>query len=84
MGYTLCSFQYASNPFTLCDYGFRDDGFAASRNSQTSQPRKREKQYTAPDGSARAVVVPVGKEAGRSEYESRIEFQSNDFASAHA
>lgn len=49
--------------------------------AETAQPTKqgkRERQYTAPDGSARVVVVPVGKEAGRAEYESRIEFQSND------
>src|SRR5216684_6237355 len=39
---------------------------------------KRERQYVAPDGGAHVVVVPVSKEAGRSEYESRIEFQSSD------
>jgi len=35
-------------------------------------------QYTAPDGGAYVMVVPVSKEAGRAEYESRIEFHSND------
>ncbi len=39
---------------------------------------KRERQYVAPDGGAHVVVVPVSKEAGRSEYESRIEFKSSD------
>jgi hypothetical protein len=47
---------------------------AAWRASQ----QKKERQYTAPDGGLHVVVVPVGKEAGRSEYESRIEFQSSD------
>src|SRR5216684_798737 len=39
---------------------------------------KRERQYVAPDGGVRVVVVPVSKEAGRSEYESRIEFKSSE------
>lgn len=34
--------------------------------------------YVAPDHSGRVVVVGVGKEVGRSEYESRIEFRSGD------
>jgi len=54
---------------------------AAERPAETAQLAKhpdRERQYKAPDGGARVVIVPVGKEAGRAEYESRIEFQSND------
>jgi dipeptidyl aminopeptidase/acylaminoacyl peptidase len=42
----------------------------------TSQ--RKERQYTVPDGGVRVVVVRVSKEAGRSEYESRIEFKSSD------
>lgn len=44
----------------------------------TAGEQKKEREYTAPDGSLRVVVAPVSKEAGRSEYESRIEFRSID------
>jgi hypothetical protein len=50
----------------------------AAETALSAKQEKRERQYATPDGGARVVVVPVGKEAGRSEYESRIEFQSND------
>lgn len=48
--------------------------------TQAAQVAKqgKQRQYKAPDGGAYAVVVPVSKEAGRSEYESRIEFHSSD------
>jgi hypothetical protein len=49
--------------------------------AETARPAHQEakdRQYTAPDGRAHVVVVPVSKESGRSEYESRIEFQSSD------
>jgi hypothetical protein len=49
--------------------------------TETAEPAKEEKEqrrYTAPDGGMRVMVVPVSKEAGRSEYESRIEFKSID------
>jgi len=49
-----------------------------AKTARPAKQEKRERQYTAPDGGARVVVVAVGKEAGRSGYESRIEFQSND------
>ena len=51
---------------------------AAAEPTRFAKQEKRVRQYPVPDGSARVVVVPVGKEAGRSEYESRITFQSND------
>lgn len=35
-------------------------------------------QYLAPDGRARVVVVPIGKETGHVDSESRIEFRSDD------
>jgi hypothetical protein len=41
-------------------------------------PTKGKHPYAAPDGSAHVMVLPVSKEAGRTEYESRIEFQSRD------
>lgn len=44
---------------------------------QVKQERK-PSQYTAPDGGLAVLVVPISKEAGRSEYESRIEFKSVD------
>ena len=34
--------------------------------------------YLAPNGGVRVLVVPVGKEAGRADYESRIEFRAAD------
>jgi hypothetical protein len=43
-------------------------------------PAKGRHQYIAPDGGAKATVLPVGKEAGRTEYESRIEFNLRDGA----
>jgi len=46
--------------------------------ARPANQQEKERQYTAPDGGVRVVVVPVSKEAGRSEYESRIEFKSND------
>jgi len=35
-------------------------------------------QYLAPDGRARVVIVPIGKETGKVDSESRIEFRSAD------
>lgn len=54
---------------------------AAEGPAETPQLAKqghRERQYKSPDGGARVVIVPIGKEAGRAEYESRIEFHSKD------
>jgi hypothetical protein len=48
-------------------------GFLASKKQE-----KEERRYLSPNGGAHAVVVPVGKEAGRSASESGIEFQPND------
>lgn len=50
----------------------------AAEKTRPARQEKRERQYTAPDGGAHVVVVAVSKEAGRSESESRIEFQSSD------
>jgi hypothetical protein len=49
-----------------------------AETAQLSKQEKKQRQYTAPDGGVRVVVVPVSREAGRSEYESRIEFKSSD------
>src|SRR5580704_9236918 len=49
----------------------------AETSGRTKQQHK-ERRYASPDGSLIVVVVPVGKEAARSEYESRIEFKSSD------
>src|SRR6266852_3314275 len=46
--------------------------------AELATQEKKQRQYTAPDGGVRVVVVPVSKEAGRSEYESRIEFKSSE------
>ncbi len=43
-------------------------------------PTKGRHQYVAPDGGASVMVVPISKEAGWAEYESRIEFHSGDGA----
>lgn len=51
---------------------------AAAEAAELAEQDKKQRQYTAPDDGVRVVVVPVGKEAGRSEYESRIEFKSSD------
>jgi dipeptidyl aminopeptidase/acylaminoacyl peptidase len=48
-----------------------------TENAQRAKPEGR-REYVAPDGSARVVVVPVGKQAGRADYESRIEFRTDD------
>jgi len=50
----------------------------AAETAKHANQEKGERQYTAPDGGAHVVVVPVSKEPGRSEYESRIKFQSSD------
>ena len=50
----------------------------AAETAGHSKQKKKQRQYTAPDGGVRVVVVPVSREAGRSEYESRIEFKSSD------
>ena len=50
----------------------------AVETAELAKQEKKQRQYTAPDGRVRVVVVPVSKEAGRSEYESRIEFKSSD------
>src|SRR5208282_3641351 len=46
--------------------------------ARLASQQKKERQYTAPDGGLRVVIEPVSKMAGRSEYESRIEFKSSD------
>jgi dipeptidyl aminopeptidase/acylaminoacyl peptidase len=51
---------------------------AAAEATELAMQGKKKRQYTAPDGGVRVVVVPVGKEAGRSEYESRIEFKASE------
>src|SRR5882762_2399273 len=51
---------------------------AAAKTAELAKQEKKQRQYTAPDGGVRVVVAPVGKEAGRSEYESRIEFKSSE------
>src|SRR5260370_3933689 len=50
----------------------------AAETARLAKQEKKQREYTAPDGGVRVVVVPVSKEAGRSEYESRIEIKSND------
>jgi dipeptidyl aminopeptidase/acylaminoacyl peptidase len=50
----------------------------AAESAQLAKQEKKRRQYMAPDGGVRVVVVPVSKEAGRPEYESRIEFKSSD------
>src|SRR5271157_1846256 len=50
----------------------------AAETAQLATQEKKRRQYTAPDGGVRVVVVPVSKEAGHPEYESRIEFKSSD------
>ena len=42
------------------------------------ESRTKSHQYIAPDGGGRVAVVPIGKESGRADYESRIEFRSAD------
>jgi len=49
-----------------------------AETAELATQEKKQRQYTAPDGGVRVVVVPVSKEAGRSEYESRIEFKSSE------
>src|SRR6266850_1847141 len=50
----------------------------AAETAELAKQEKKQRQYTAPDGGVRVVVVPISKEAGRSEYESRIVFKSSD------
>ena len=50
----------------------------AAEAALLAKQEKRQREYTAPDGGVRVVIVPVSKEAGRSEYESRIEIKSSD------
>jgi hypothetical protein len=40
--------------------------------------RRRVQQYAAPDGGLRVVVAPASKQAERSEFERKAEFQSGD------
>ena len=49
-----------------------------TETAELATQEKKQRQYTAPDGGVRVVIVPVSKETGRSEYESRIEFKSRD------
>ncbi|SRR6266446_6459218 len=49
-----------------------------AETAELATQEKKQRQYTAPDGGVRVVIVPVSKEAGRAEYESRIEFKSID------
>jgi hypothetical protein len=50
----------------------------AAESPQLDKQEKKHSRYTAPDGGLTVLVVPISKEAGRSEYESRIEFKSID------
>lgn len=50
----------------------------AVESHESSEQEKHQKRYSAPDGGLTALVTPISKEAGRSEYESRIEFKSID------
>jgi hypothetical protein len=49
-----------------------------AETAELATQEKKQRQYTAPDGGVCVVIVPVSKEAGRAEYESRIEFKSSD------
>jgi dipeptidyl aminopeptidase/acylaminoacyl peptidase len=50
----------------------------AVESHESARQEKHQKRYNAPDGGLTALVTPISKEAGRSEYESRIEFKSID------
>src|SRR5712664_603756 len=50
----------------------------AAETAELAKQEKKQRQYTAPEGGVRVVVVPISKKAGRSQYESRIEFKSSD------
>jgi dipeptidyl aminopeptidase/acylaminoacyl peptidase len=50
----------------------------AAESHELAKQEKKQRRYTAPDGGLTVVVTPISKEAGRSEYESRIEFKSTD------
>jgi len=50
----------------------------AAEAALLAKQEKRQREYTAPDGGVRDVIVPVSKVAGRSEYESRIDIKSSD------
>ena len=50
----------------------------AVESHESARQEKHQKRYNAPDGGLAALVTPISKEAGRSEYESRIEFESTD------
>ena len=47
---------------------------AAVETARPAKPDQKAREYVSPDSGAKVVVAPVGKEQGRSEYESRIEF----------
>ena len=49
-----------------------------AETAELATQEKKQRQYTAPDGGVRVVIVPVSKEVGRSEYESRIEIKSSN------
>ncbi len=55
-----------------------DSVLTAAETARLAEQEKNQREYTAPDGGVRVVVVPVSEEPGRSEYESRIEIKSND------
>jgi hypothetical protein len=51
---------------------------ASADSPEQVKQEKKHSRYTAPDGGLTVLVVPISKEAGRAEYESRIEFKSTD------
>lgn len=51
---------------------------AATSATQHMSGSKNARQFSAPDGSVRVQIVPVGKEAASAAAESRLEFKSND------
>jgi len=50
----------------------------AAEAALPARQENRQREYAAPDGGVRVVIVPVSKEVGRSEYESRIEIKSSN------
>jgi hypothetical protein len=50
----------------------------AVESHESAKQEKEQRRYNAPNGGLTARVTPISKEAGRSEYESRIEFKSAD------
>ena len=49
-----------------------------AKAARFASQQMKERHYTAPDGGLSVVVVPVSKVAGRSDDESRIDFNSSD------